>query len=588
MTGFDIDALLAVEDEGAKRVLRDANTTVRGPDLGAGFAGQAKLLGVLRRAIKVADGGDNVGGLKLALKAIDLDPENAQANLIAGLMLERMGRLSQALEFFERAWERNPNDPNVHFNLGLVAWKLDMLEAAEKFYRIAHELDPTSADAIINLAGVLRDRSEFSASIELLRAAIYAHPENANFWNSLGTTLLDGGDPEQALTFYEEALRLKPDFARAWHNLGYAHELNGDAAASVEASERALQNPQTETDRIEMLYSRAMSLLGAGRVAEGWRDYATRLAPNYQKGTIFLAQCPMWDGEASLAGKRVLFIGEQGVGDEVLFMNVLPDLVAEIGSEGELIVACDKRLAAMVQRTYPGVTTVGYATRQVEARAYRGFPKMLDWENIDLWLPMASAMSRYRPSVAAFPATRGHFAPDPERVASMRAALDALPAGIKVGMCWKSKIMDSKRSKYFAPFVDWRNVLQTPGATFVNLQYGDVDEEIAQAARDYGVTIHQIPDLDLMQDLEGVAALGAALDLTLGPLNASTNLAAAVGAPVWFIALKTDWVFLGTQTVPWYPSARAFFPEVYGVWREVYDRIAGELPSVRPAGAAAA
>jgi len=427
----------------------------------------------------------------------------------------------------------------------------------------------------------------FSDSVELLRAAIYLKPENFLFWNSLGTTLLDSGDPHQAETFYLEALRLSPDFARGWHNLGYARGLLGDADSSVEASDKALLTPQTPQDRAEMIYSRGMSLLGCSRLAEGWEDYAVRLDKHYARGTVFLTQKPQWDDVSSLAGQRLLLIGEQGVGDEVLFLNIVRDLVNEIGPDGALTIACDKRLAAMVRRAHPSVSTEAYATKQVGERAYRGLPSMTDWSHIDLWTPMASPLARFRGSLDAFPDDKAFLTPDPERVEEMRQALAKLPEGLKVGMCWKSKVMDTKRSKYFAPFEDWRPALETPGAVFVSLQYGDVDEEIAQAAKDYGVTIHQIPDLDLMHDLEGVAALGAALDVSLGPLNASTNLAAAAGAPVWFIALKTDWVFLGTDRVPWYPSARVLWPDEYGDWKSVYQRIGEELSNLTPAQRAA-
>jgi len=587
MAAYDIDALLAVEVEGQKREIKDGQTRQLLPDLDIGDAKQAKVLAVLKRALRTADTDDVVGALRLALKALDLDPEHAQANLIVGLMLDRMNRLAQAIEFYERALRAAPTDPNVYYNLGLTAWKLDMLDGAERFFRVTLDLQPSFDEATINLAGVLRDRARFEDSVELLRAAIYLKPENTFFWNSLGTTLLDSGDPHQAETFYLEALRLNPEFARGWHNLGYARGLLGDADASVIASDKALLTPQSPQDRAEMIYSRAMSLLGCSRLREGWEDYAVRLEKEYVRGTVFLTQKPRWDDVTSLAGQRLLLIGEQGVGDEVLFLNVVRDLVDEIGPDGALIVACDKRLAAMVRRAHPSVSTEPYATKQIGERAYRGLPSMTDWSHIDQWTPMAAPLARYRASLDAFPDDKAYLTPDPDRVEEMRQALAKLPEGLKVGMCWKSKIMDTKRSKYFAPFEDWRPALETPGTVFVSLQYGDVDEEIAQAAKDYGVTIHQIPGLDLMHDLEGVAALGAALDVSLGPLNASTNLAAAVGSPVWFIALKTDWVFLGTDHVPWYPSARVLWSDTYGDWKSVYQRIAGDLANFEPVRRAA-
>ena len=587
MPVLDLDALLAVEPQGAKRDVKDAKVGPHLPDIAHANSVDAKLVARIKRTLKAADEGDLIEAARQALKALDIAPEHYLSNQTMGLVLERMGRLSQSIDFYERAWKFNPADSGVYYNLGMVAWKLDMLEAAERFYRIALDLDPGSEEAVINLAGVLRDQAQFADCIEILRTAVYARPENPLFWNSLGTALLDAGDPEQAATFYHETLRLDPEFGRGWHNLGFAELLMGDAEASIAASDKSLPLSASPSDHAEMLYSRSTAALAAGRLEEGWRDYEVRLDKHYSSGTRFLIKAPRWDGGASVEGRRVLLIGEQGVGDEVLFLNVCLDLIEEIGPTGALTIACENRLTPLVARSFPGVRVVPHGTTRKEGCVYRGVPAVKAEDDIDVWAPMATPIGRYRRRIEDFPDRSAYLVPDPERVAAFTAALAELPPGPKVGLCWKSKLMNSKRTKYFSPFEDWKNVLTTPGATFVSLQYGAVDEEIAHAANEFGVTIHQIPDLDLMQDLEGVAALGAALDLSLGPLNASTNLSAAAGGEVWFIALKTNWPLLGTNRLPWYPRTRAFYPARYGDWRGVMGDIAAELAGYIDARAAA-
>ena len=68
-----------------------------------------------------------------------------------------------------------------------------------------------------------------------------------------------------------------------------------------------------------------------------------------------------------------------------------------------------------------------------------------------------------------------------DRVREIMAGSDKPIAGLKVGVLWTSLVIDSSRHLYFAPFDDWREVLQTPGITFVNLQYGDQSGAIAHA-----------------------------------------------------------------------------------------------------------
>jgi hypothetical protein len=166
--------------------------------------------------------------------------------------------------------------------------------------------------------------------------------------------------------------------------------------------------------------------------------------------------------------------------------------------------------------------------------------------------------------------------PDPARVAEFREKLAALP-GKKVGICWRSMMLQAKRAKYFSPIDGWAPILKTPGVSFVNLQYGDCAEEIARAAEKHGVVIHQIEGLDLRDDIDGSAALCAALDLVLSAPTAAAATAASVGAEVWFLTAGRTWPQLGTDEYPWYAKTRVVSPEKFGDWASLMPRVSEEL-----------
>ena len=65
---------------------------------------------------------------------------------------------------------------------------------------------------------------------------------------------------------------------------------------------------------------------------------------------------------------------------------------------------------------------------------------------------------------------------------------------------------------------------------------------------------------------EGVAALACALDLMVGPMTATSNLAAACGVETWVLAGNPPWPMLGTGGWPWYARVRAFAPEGPDDW----------------------
>jgi len=144
-------------------------------------------------------------------------------------------------------------------------------------------------------------------------------------------------------------------------------------------------------------------------------------------------------------------------------------------------------------------------------------------EAVELWAPIASLLREHRRSHADFPDRVGYLKADPARVAHWKGLLADLP-GPKVGLLWKSLINKDHRDRFFSPFRQWEPVLKTPGVTFVNLQYGDCEEEIAFARRELGVEIWTPPGIDLKQDLDDVAALSSAMDLVLATAGIAARI----------------------------------------------------------------
>ena len=146
----------------------------------------------------------------------------------------------------------------------------------------------------------------------------------------------------------------------------------------------------------------------------------------------------------------------------------------------------------------------------------------------------------------------------------------------KIGVAWKSLRIDSARHRFYSPFDLWAPILTTPGAQFVNLQYGECGEELQEARRRFGVEIWSPPGINLKDDLDELAALSCALDLVIGPANATTNIAAACGAPTWLISTPS-WPRLGSDRYPWYPTVTVFSPQALGEWEPVMAEVAQAL-----------
>jgi len=588
MANFSDEFLNSVP-ESAKR---EAKGSVGGMQIaairGQGSSGkQRKILSILKRSMAANEQGRTQDAVKLALRALDVDENSAVANHVLAVSVEKLGHLSKALSFYQRAWELDPNDADIYQNLSLVAWKLDMLPAAEKFLRLFLEMKPGNVDGVINLSGVLRDIGRFDDAVELLRSALFVHEQDPSLWNALGTVLLEKGQPDQSIVFYEEALRLNPEFSRGWHNMAYAAGLIGDRKRAILAGRKALINPASAEDRETMRYGLGLGLLSVGDIEEGWQEYAARLHPEYEKCMLFVTDVPQIPVGGELLAKTVLLIGEQGLGDEVMFLNACADLERDIGPDGHLKIAVEKRLVSLISRSFPKAEVGGHKTANAEGRTFRVVDWKTDTGNNDGWVPIAQLGAMYRSSLNEFPKTKRFLTPDPMRVEAITRQLADLPEGPKIGISWKSLLMNVARSKYYSPFEAWKQVLQVPGAVFVNMQYGECSEEIAEVQDELGVTVHSIDGLDLKDDLDGVAAACCALDTMIGPMNATTNLGAACGANIWFLTAAEAWPLLGSATNPWYPSAKVFATPTTSAWDETMGQVATSLREQLSAGTAA-
>lgn len=534
-----------------------------------------KGLGHLRAALEAVRAKDFATGTDRALAALKVDDRNGLAWHILAICREKAGDLPQALAAYEAAVQLLPEQADVAHDLGRLAQRLGYLDIAEKLFlrMLAHR--PGHIEATNNLACVQRDQNRYADAIETLRGLIQIHPESPLLWNTLGTVLSDQGEMAQSLTFFDEALRLDPDFAKARYNRGNARQPLGDAQGALEDIEAAMPGAEGGYEAAMMRMAQATLLMALGRVKEGFDAYEVRLDPAMPDALRVATADPRWQPGADLAGKRVLAVGEQGIADEMVFSNILPDLVEAVGPNGQVFLAVEPRLQALFQRSFPTAIVGGHRTVRLEGRMTRFVPFMEQHGPVDLWAPMGSFLREFRPTAASFPDHRGFLQPDPGKVARWRTELEKLGPGPKVGLHWKSLVLKGSRSRYFSPFQRWEPLLRTPGCRFVNLQCGDTADDLAEAAR-AGLDIWT-PPFDLKDDLDDLAAMSHALDLVIGPGIAGVNIAAATGARTWLVVAPDDWHLLGQSRYPFYPRTETFQTGGFDGWPGVIARMSETL-----------
>jgi hypothetical protein len=396
------------------------------------------------------------------------------------------------------------------FVRGTALAALGRAEDAVTALETAVARDPRHARAHLNLGNAWLDLDRFGPAEQHLRRAIALAPTLPEAHASLGFLLTGSGRLADAVAACDAAIRLRPDFAQAYWNRSFAELLAGDYAPAWDDYE--------------------------------WRKRHARFGQYFRR-----LPGPEWRGEA-LAGRRLLVLAEQGLGDAIQFARFLP-LLRERGAH--VVLACAPSLLAVL------------APLPVEVVAKAATPPPHD-----LWVDQMSLPRLLGTRVASIPAAGGYLAADPARVAAWRGRL---PSGKRVGLVWAGNPGHSNDARRSVPVAQLAPLLACRSVRFVSLQVGPNSGEAARLGlADNAATL---------TDFGETAALASALDLVIAVDTSTAHLAGALGRPVWvLLPYAPDWRWLiGRDDSPWYASMRLFRQHQPGDWAGVIARVAAAL-----------
>jgi tetratricopeptide (TPR) repeat protein len=160
----------------------------------------------------------------LALAAVELDPEDAEAQYQAGNALYRRGELEGALSCFERSRALSADQAQVYYGLGLVHADLGRPAEAAVFYREAIRRDADFADAHYNLANLLSGQGDLAGAERHYEAALRINPRDVYSMNNLGIVLVRRDRLDEAQAWFERAVATRSDFVDALNNLARLRE----------------------------------------------------------------------------------------------------------------------------------------------------------------------------------------------------------------------------------------------------------------------------------------------------------------------------------------------------------------------------
>ena len=535
------------------------------------------------------------------MDVIDVQPKHFDALHLAGVVLVQVGHYDKALYLLDRAKAITSNDHELQYNRANALFGLDRYKEALQGYSRAIELRPNYALAFLGQSNVLTKLEAHEHAASSIDCAIKLMPDYELLFFNRGNIMDTLGKTDEALRCFDRAIEIEPNYFQAWlnrsnllgackrfdeANQGYrkAIELNpmdSDAYINLAVNHMVLKDFDTAIEifqkSIEVAPENSNShhafshcLLQAGQFDRAWDEYTWRWdTKSFDLHHKLLTIQPKWSPEKK--SEHLLVWAEQGVGDEVFWGA---HLKAAQKLATKITVQTDPRLIRLFSRALPDIAFVSSKERLPQT-AY------------DAHLPMGDLGQALKLNADSIKNFAGPYLKADTAVAKkIRSAL--CPKGKKLcGISWRSKNKDigAKKSMRLQDFLP---ALQQPGFVFVNLQYGDVAQEIADLKAEHGIEILQYNEVDNLNDLEGLANLIEACDLVLTTSNSTAHLAGALnkktinlvsfgGARIWYWLNEVDGWSL------WYPSVKLVAQERDDDgWSAVVDRVVKHLSSVVP------
>ena len=491
-------------------------------------------------------------------RALARDPSSVADWCNRGAALVDLDRFAEAADSFARATALAPDFAEAHYNHGNALAKLARHADAIASYDRALTLKPDYVDALNNRANELNQLGRLPEALASVEAALVLVPDHSSALVTRGVLLRKLRRSADAIASCERALALKPDDTDAL-------TVRADLLTDLERFEEAISTLDgiiaLKPENVAAKWNKSLICLGLGRFQVGWPLYEHRWAGANGLVPRRYTQ-PRWNG-GRIDGTLLIW-GEQGLGDEILHASMFPDVIARTPS---VMFEVEPRLAPLFARSFPSVTVIA-----CQPELYGG--------KVDAQEPLASLGRYLRRSFEDFPRReRGYLVADAARAQALRQRLAGDERKV-IGLSWVSKAPVGGASKS-ARLADFEALLRLPGCRFVDLQYGDTSDERAALARDLGVVVERLGDIDNTNDLDGLAALMSACDAVVTVSNTTAHLAGALGRPTFVMVphgyARIWYWFHDRNQSPWYPRVAVRRQQSGQPWADVVATVAREV-----------
>ena len=470
-----------------------------------------------------------------------------------GVIYINLAKYNEADKIYSNYIANHAGDFKTFNHYSIVLMRTGRINEALYYLDLAYKLNPFCFETLLNLCALNNQIGNLDTAFNFALEAIKVNPTSSLAHNNLGSVFNSMAMRDEALYSFETALSLDSNNLESYVNIGAIKSSKFDVLGSIEIYEKAiiklnkLHNKQVEIVK----YFLSFEYFKNGEIKNGWKYFESGFHPNIPikngRAPRRTFSKPLWNG-SSLIDKNILVWREQGLGDELMFFSMLPDLLSIVKN---VIIEVDGRLVNSFQRSFPNVI--------VRAQSFGSPPNNeSNFNDFDFHIPVASLGGYLRSDVDSFKNSKPYIIVDREKKFKFHNRLLNFAGHIKIGISWRSGTIDPLRNLTYLSIFDLECIFSIKNAIFINLQYGDCDEECSAAEIKFGIKIIRWSDLNLKDDLDDVFSLISELDYVVTVATAVQHMAASVGAVTLLITPRGAWNRFNLDYDPWFSNLHPF------------------------------
>lgn len=452
------------------------------------------------------------------------------ADLVEGQEREDAGDHEGAYEIAYKWLKVNPSDPAALCLLSSILINTDKVAIAYAITKHLTQEAPEAAAGWMNLGRSAADLWRYNESIRAYKRALQHAKDDltkSNICVNIASTMVDNGRFREAEKYCRQALTYRPESDKARANIGFCQLANRDWA-------------------------------------EGWRNYRYAIGHNGRYYTQYNNE-PLWEKQKG----KILIYGEQGLGDEISFSQMLPDMQKWCDeNESQLVVDVQARLLNLMRRSFPDIEIHGSRSQK-----YTDF----DVSDVEYSLPIAQLGEYFRYKDEQFTG-KPYLKADPDRVKMWKHLFKSKKKPV-IGIGWQGGIWKTAAKYRQLTLEQLLPVLESVDAHWVSLQYKPSGAQIDEFKQEH-------PDIDIVEypattsnDYDDTVAMIQAMDMIITMQTTTVHVAGGLGVPCWaFVPRTSQWRYgQEGEDFPWAKSVRIIRQITDGEWSDVMQKTGEEL-----------